>query len=127
MYVGHSRVNGNQLSRQFEMLRVLEFCNFCYWVYGKVEKQPLCPRRDHPDSLFIRHSVLKSETFCLLSHVIVVNVERHLLLYLTLPRGVAALTLPALWADLRGRSHTIPKQTSDTAILSVKKRRHEDV
>ena len=43
---------------------------FRHWAYGKLEKQSLYPSWDHPNRLFIRHSVSKSEIFPLLRRVI---------------------------------------------------------
>jgi hypothetical protein len=47
--------------------------------YEKLEKQSSRPFGDRPGRLLARHSASKSETLGLLCHVIVVNVEHHLL------------------------------------------------
>jgi len=49
-------------------------------VYGKLEKQWLQPSWDRPRILLVRYSFSNAEVLCLLLHVIVVKVERHLLL-----------------------------------------------
>ena len=48
-------------------------------VYEKLEKQPLQPSWDRPRILSVRHSFSNSEALRLWSHVIVVNVEYHML------------------------------------------------
>ena len=53
-------------------------------MYEKLEKQSLEPFWDRPRRLLGRHSDSKSEMFPLLCHVIVVNVEHHMLPQLSL-------------------------------------------
>ncbi len=55
--------------------------------YGKLEKQPVWLLWDHPRRLLIRHCTSKSGMFHLLCHVIVVNVEHHMLPQLSLSRS----------------------------------------
>src|SRR5215472_870503 len=75
MYVIHLKINHN-------WTWLLKFPNFVtsrQCVYEKVEKQPLQPFRDRPRRLLARTSFSNSETLNLLCHVIVVNVEHHML------------------------------------------------
>jgi hypothetical protein len=57
-------------------------------MYEKLEKQALWPFWDRPMRLLVRHSFSNSEVLGLLSDVIVVNVEQHMLSLLSLRRGV---------------------------------------
>ena len=63
----------------------------------------------------MRHSVSKSEIFRLLSHVIVVNVDHHMLLHFSLPTGVVGLTLLACGKST-GKNHKRLKR-SGTQML----------
>ena len=67
---------------------VLEFRNLLASVYGKLEKQSLQPFWDRPQRLLVRHSFSNSEVLGLLFHVIVVNVEHHVLPQLSLSRNL---------------------------------------
>jgi hypothetical protein len=57
----------------------IEFHNLSASVCEKLEKQSLQPFWDHPKRLLVRHSFSNSEVLGLLPHVIVVNVEHHML------------------------------------------------
>jgi hypothetical protein len=48
-------------------------------MYEKLEKQSLQPFWDRPRILLVRYSFSNSEVLGLLCHVIVVNVEHHML------------------------------------------------
>ena len=49
-------------------------------VYEKLEKKPVRSFRDRPRTLLVRHSAAQSEMSGLLCHVIVLQVESHMLL-----------------------------------------------
>jgi hypothetical protein len=53
-----------------------------------LEKYSLWPFWDHPRRLLVRHSFSNSEALGLLSHVIVVNVEHHMLPPFSLSRNL---------------------------------------
>src|SRR5580658_1998390 len=57
-------------------------------MYGKLEKQLLWLFCDRPLRLSVRHSFSNAEGLGVLSHVIVVNVEHHMLLQLSLSRSL---------------------------------------
>ncbi len=57
-------------------------------MYGKSEKQSLQPFWDRPSRLLDCHSFSNAEVLGLLSHVIVVNVERHMLPHFSLSRSL---------------------------------------
>jgi hypothetical protein len=66
------------------------FSNFVtrrQFVYEKLEKQSLWSFVGRPRRLLIRHSSSNSEMLGLLCHVIVVNVEHHMLPPLSLSRN----------------------------------------
>ena len=58
---------------------VLEFRNLSQFVYEKLENQSLWSFVGRPRKLLIRHSSSNSDLLGLLCHVIVVNVEHHML------------------------------------------------
>jgi len=67
------------------------FSNFVtsrQFVYEKLEKQSVWSLVGRPSSLLIRHSSSNSEMLGLLCHVIVVNVEHHMLAQLSLSRDL---------------------------------------
>ena len=57
-------------------------------MYEKLEKQSLQPFWDRPRILLVRHSFSNSEVLGLLCHVIVVNVEHHMLPQFSLSRSL---------------------------------------
>jgi hypothetical protein len=66
------------------------FSNFvtsCQFVYEKLEKQSLRSFVGRPRKLLIRNSSSNSEILGLLCHVIVVNVEHHMLPQLLLSKN----------------------------------------
>ena len=68
------------------------FSNFItsrQFVYEKLENQSLWSFVGRPRKLLIRHSSSNSEILGLLSHVIVLNVEHHLLPQLSLTANSA--------------------------------------
>jgi hypothetical protein len=70
------------------------FSNFVtsrQFVYEKLEKQSLWSFPGRPRRLLIRHSSSNSEMLGLLCHVIVVNMEHHMLPQLSLSRNSAEL------------------------------------
>jgi len=84
------------------------FSNFVtsrQFVYEKLEKQPLWSIVGRPRRLLIRHSSSNSEMFGLLCHVIVVNVERHMLPQLSLSRNLWSCE-PILLSTARALSGT---------------------
>jgi hypothetical protein len=83
----HSKINRNDLSGSW-LLRVLEFRSLSQFVYEKLEKQSLWPFVGRPRKLLIRTSSSNSEILGLLCHVIVVNVEHHMLSQLSLSRNL---------------------------------------
>jgi hypothetical protein len=79
MYVNHLKVN--RIDRGDSWL--LAFSNFVtsrQRVYEKLEKKPVRSFRDRPRTLLVRHSAAQSEMSGLLCHVIVLQVEHHMLL-----------------------------------------------
>ena len=80
---------------------VSNFVTFRQCVYEKLEKQQIRLFWDRPRKLLVRHSVPKSEMFCLLRHVIAVNVEHHLLPQLSVSR------------DLSGRERRLGTRTRE--------------
>ena len=58
---------------------VLEFRNLSMCVYEKLEKKFDRSFRDRPSSLLIRPAATQSENSGMLCHVIVVQVEQHML------------------------------------------------
>ena len=67
------------------------FSNFItsrQFVYEKLEKRSLWSFVGRPRRLLIRHSSSNSEMLGLLCHVIVVNVEHHMLPQLSLGRNL---------------------------------------
>jgi hypothetical protein len=61
-------------------------------VYEKLEKESLSLFWDRPRKLLVRHSFSNSEMLGLLCHVIVVNVEHHMLPQLSLASRVGTAT-----------------------------------
>ena len=57
-------------------------------MYEKLEKEALEPFWDRPMRLLVRHSFSNFEVLGLLSHVIVVNLEHHMLSLLSLSRSL---------------------------------------
>jgi hypothetical protein len=57
-------------------------------MYEKLEKEALEPFWDRPMRLLVRRSFSNFEVLGLLSHVIVVNVEHHMLALLSLSRSL---------------------------------------
>jgi len=79
MYVKSSE-NQSQIGRpDFWLLTFPNFVTSRQCVCEKLEKQSLKPFWDRPRRLLVRHSFSNSEVLGLLSHVIVVNVEHHML------------------------------------------------
>ena len=79
MYVNHLKVN--RIDRTDSWL--LAFSNFVtsrHCVYENLEKKPDRSFRDRPRTLFVGHSAAQSEMSGLLCHVIVSQVEHHMLL-----------------------------------------------
>jgi hypothetical protein len=64
------------------------FVTFRQCAYGKLEKQSLWSFLARPRKLLIRHSFSTSEMLGLLCHVIVRDVEHHVLLQLSLSRNL---------------------------------------
>jgi hypothetical protein len=85
--LNHFKVNRNDLPDSW-LLGVLEFHNSRQFVYEKLEKRSLWSFVDRPRRLLIRHSSSNSEMLGLLCHVIVVNVEHHMLPQLSLSRNL---------------------------------------
>jgi hypothetical protein len=104
MYVKPFEINRNNLSDSWP-LGVLEFRNSRHFVYEKLEKQPLWSIVGRPRRLLIRHSSSNSEVFGLLCHVIIVNVERHMLPQLSLSRHLWSCE-PILLSTARAPSGT---------------------
>jgi hypothetical protein len=57
-------------------------------VYEKLEKKLVRSFRDRPTRLLVRHFAAHSQMASLLCHVIVVTVEHHMLLQLSLSRNL---------------------------------------
>ena len=84
------------------------FSNFIacrQFVYEKLEKQPLWSIVSRPRRLLIRHWSSNSEMFGLLCHVIVVNLEHHMLPQLSLSRNLWSCE-PILLSTARAPSGT---------------------
>jgi hypothetical protein len=78
MYVNYLKVNRIDQTGLL-VSRILELRNLRERVYEKLEKKPAQLFRDRPRTLLSRHSAAPSEMSGLLCHVIVVNVEHHML------------------------------------------------
>jgi hypothetical protein len=85
----HLKINRNDLSDSL-LVRVLEFRNLSQFVYEKLENQSLWSFVGRPRKLLIRNSSSNSQISGLLCHVIVVNLEHHLLLQLSLSRNLSS-------------------------------------
>jgi len=94
----HLKINRNDLSDSL-LARVLEFRNLSQFVYEKLENQSLWSFAVRPRKLLIRHSSSNSDLLGLLCHVIVANVEHHLLLQLSLSRNLSSCE-PVLLSSL---------------------------
>ena len=85
--LNHLKINRNDLPDSW-LLGVLEFRNLSPVWYEKLEKQSLWSFWGRPRRLLVRHSSSNSEMLGLLCHVIVVNVEHHMLPQLSLSRNL---------------------------------------
>ncbi len=72
-------------------LGLLEFHNLFQFVYEKLEKRSLWSFVGRPRKLLIRNSSSNSQILGLLCHVIVVNVEHHLLRSVVTQQGSVEL------------------------------------
>jgi hypothetical protein len=85
----HLKINRNDLSGSL-LVRVPEFRNLTQFVYEKWENQSVWSFMGRPRKLLIRHSSSNSDLLGLLCHVIVANVEHHLLPQLSLSRDLSS-------------------------------------
>ena len=100
----HLKINRNDLPDSL-LVRVLEFRNLSQFVYEKLENQSLWSFAGRPRKLLIRHSSSNSDLSGLLCHVIVANLEHHLLPQLSLSRDLWSCE-PILLSTARAPSGT---------------------
>ena len=90
-------------------------------MYEKLEKQSLEPFGDRPGRLLVRHSFSNSEVLGLLSHVIVVKVEEHMLPQLSLSRncGVVSRFCSQLHSHCQSAEWYLTKIASHPGITTL--------
>jgi len=80
--------------RQLLLFRLtfLEFRNLLPCAYGKLEKRLIALFRNHSITLLARHSGAKTDTLVPFCHVIILQVEHHMLLRLSLSRDCGVVS-----------------------------------